>query len=98
MIQNGETQNELLSVDYLLNVARRCAAATLGPWVSYVEGREHTSGSNFIMLGDSSNLELLGATIVDQDFIAHARQDIPILLNEINKLRKMLGIETIPNS
>jgi len=73
----------------------RCKAATCAPWVSYVEGRDHASGSNFIMTGEGENrgddIELTGATIADQDFIAHARQDIPLLLNEINHLKKMLS-------
>ncbi len=55
--------------------------------VSYVEGRDHDSGSNFIMTSEN-DIELSGATIADQDFIAHARQDIPKLLNEIRRLKK----------
>jgi len=72
----------------------RCAAATPGPWKSFVEGRDHTSGSNFIMVGEGSNrgddIELVGATIADQDFIANARQDVPRLLEEIARLRAIL--------
>ena len=48
--------------------------ATPGPWRSFVEGRDHTSGSNFIMTGQGDDrhedIELSGATIEDQDFIA----------------------------
>jgi hypothetical protein len=33
------------------------------------------------------DIELSGATIADQDFIAHARQDIPLLLAEIVRLK-----------
>lgn len=36
---------------------------------------------------DAEDIELLGATIADQDFIAHARQDIPKLLQEIKFLQ-----------
>lgn len=72
----------------------RCNAATCAPWVSHVEGRDHTSGSDFIMTGEGEDrgddIELTGATIADQDFIAHARQDIPLLLNEINRLKGIL--------
>jgi hypothetical protein len=54
----------------------RCDAATPGPWKSFIEGRDHQSGSNFIMTGeeDSRNedIELTGASEADQDFIAHA--------------------------
>jgi hypothetical protein len=73
----------------------RCEAATPGPWRSFVEGRDHTSGSNFIMTGEGSHrgndIELSDATIADQDFIAHARQDIPRLLDEIRRLKALAG-------
>jgi hypothetical protein len=35
-----------------------------------------------------ADIEMSGATIADRDFIAHARQDIPRLLDEIENLRK----------
>lgn len=78
----------------LQEIMKRCEAATNGPWSSYVEGRDHESGSNFIMTGTQENrgedIELTGATIADQDFIAHARQDIPMLIEEINRLKSLL--------
>lgn len=82
-----------LTKDDIEQIRERCNAATPGPWVSFVEGRDHTSGSNFIMTGEGLNrgndIELSGATTADQDFIAHARQDIPRLLAEIARLRKL---------
>ena len=79
----------------LKEIEERCNAATLGPWISCVEGRDHDSGSNFIMTGSRStrgeDIELTGATIADQDFIAHARQDIPQLVEEIRRLKNMLS-------
>lgn len=78
----------------LTEIRLRCEAATVGPWVSYVEGRDHTSGSDFIMTGEGDSrgedIELSGATTADQDFIAHARQDIPELLKEIERLKELL--------
>lgn len=38
------------------------------------------------------DIELIGATINDQDFIAHAREYIPKLLAEIASLKKQLKI------
>jgi len=80
----------------LEEIRRRCETATPGPWKSFIEGRDHTSGSSFIMTGSGPNrgedIELSGATAADQDFIAHARQDIPRLLNEIDILRRQLGV------
>ena len=75
----------------LKEIGARCQAATPGPWRAYVEGRDHESGSSFIMTGEGRNrgedIELAGATVADYDFIAHARQDVPRLLAEIERLR-----------
>ncbi len=79
----------------LEEIRSRSNAATQGPWVSFIEGRDHTSGSSFIMRGSGSargeDLELLGATVSDIDFIAHARQDVPTLLAEVARLRELLS-------
>jgi hypothetical protein len=82
-----------LTEEEIAAIRARCTAATPGPWRSYIEGRDHTSGSNFIMTGEGEgrgeDIELSGATPADQDFIAHARQDIPRLLAEIQRLRNL---------
>ena len=78
------------SPDYLDAIRARLNATTAGPWKSFVEGRGHTSGSNFIRTA-GDDIELSGATVADQDFIASARQDIEILLNEIERLQKLLA-------
>lgn len=74
-------------------IRQRCDATTAGPWESFVEGRDHLGGNDFIRTGGmddkSPDIELLGASVADQDFIAHARQDIPRLLDEIERLRKL---------
>lgn len=80
--------------DFEINeILNRCNRASPSPWISYVEGRDHDCGSSFIMTGTTTergeDIELMGATIDDQDFIAHARQDIPNLLQEIIRLRKL---------
>ncbi|MGN0402068.1 MAG: hypothetical protein ACI4HQ_07395 [Acetatifactor sp.] len=71
-------------------IEKRCNKATEGPWISFVEGRDHTCGSNFIKTA-GEDIELIGATIDDQDFIANARQDIPWLINEVYRLKKILS-------
>lgn len=70
----------------LREMLRRCNAASPGPWKSYVEGRDHTSGSSFIKT-DAEDIELSGASIPDQDFIAAARQDIPKLVAALAYLK-----------
>lgn len=75
--------------EQMQEIKDRCDKATKGPWISFVEGRDHTSGSSFIRTkGD--DIELIGATVEDQDFIAAARQDIPLLIEEICSLKKEL--------
>jgi hypothetical protein len=84
-------QQNAFSETELEEIRRRCEGATPGPWKSLIEGRDHTSGCSFIMTGQGdargNDIELSGATIADHDFIAHARQDIPRLLDEISKLK-----------
>jgi len=79
----------VLSDDEIKQIKIRSEQATPGPWKSYVEGREEMSGSDFITTG-REDIYLTGATIADQDFIAHARQDIPKLLNEIGRLKALI--------
>lgn len=80
-----------LTEDELRAMQARCDAATPGPWRSWVEGRDMDSGNSFIQTGEGSrrgeDIELTGATHADQDFIAHAREDVPRLLAEIVRLK-----------
>ncbi len=50
------------------------------------------AGSHFIRTG-REDIELSGATIADQDFIAAARQDVPRLIAHIRALQKRLGMQ-----
>jgi hypothetical protein len=75
-----------ITLDELEAMRARCAAATPGPWQSFVEGRDHASGSSFIRTA-GEDIELSGATINDQEFIANARQDLPRLVEEVRRLR-----------
>ncbi|MFL6623839.1 MAG: hypothetical protein ACJ8NR_14730 [Sulfurifustis sp.] len=76
-------------------IETRYKRASPAPWRSMIEGRDHSSGSSFIMTGSAdargNDIELSGATDADQEFIAHARQDIPRLVAEIKRLRSLLG-------
>ena len=78
-----------IDTDYIRELRKLLDSLTPGPWTSFVEGRDHSSGSSFIRTrGD--DIELTGASAADQDFIARARQDIPALLDEIDRLRSQL--------
>lgn len=85
-----------LTDEELDRIECRVDAAAPGPWFSYVVGRNSDSDVNFIELGSCNELgtfksiELIGATVADQYFIADARQDIPRLLREVRALRARL--------
>jgi hypothetical protein len=93
-----------MTKDELQIIKDRYNATSIAPWVSFIEGRDHESGSSFIMTGipkgediwqakRGEDLEIIGAINADLDFIAHARQDIPALIAEIERLNKLLGNE-----
>lgn len=77
---DGMTDEELEKIE------ARLRGAAPGPWVSFVEGRDHDSGDSFIQT-PAEDIYLSGATVADQDFIAHAREDLPKLLIEVRRLR-----------
>lgn len=81
---------EHLSDRELTSMEERARNAAAGPWCSLVEGRDHLGGSSFIQT-PVSDIELWGASVADQDFIAHARDDVPRLLAEIRYLRSKRG-------
>lgn len=74
-------------------------AATPGPWVAQIEGRDHVSGDTFILIGEEGNrgddLYLLRdttpASAADFEFVAAARSYLPKLLDEIARLRRALS-------
>jgi hypothetical protein len=88
--------NEPLTAADLDAIDQRAAAASTGPWQSFIEGRDHTSGDDFIRVGrvadDQADMYVsrdgTPATPEDLDFIAHARQDVPRLVAEIRRLRE----------
>lgn len=81
----------MITDEELNEIGDRCAKAQPGPWKAYIEGRDHESGDDFIMTGEGKvrgeDIQLLGATQADYDFIANAKQDIPKLINEIRRLK-----------
>lgn len=85
----------MMTEQELSDIELRCSVAQSIPWKAYIEGRDHESGSSFIKTGESDqreeDLEILGATNADLDFIAHSRQDVPRLIEEIRILKRLLG-------
>jgi hypothetical protein len=88
----------------IVAIKNRMTLTSVAPWVTFVEGRDfELGGSSFIMTGVAKgdniwseargeDIYLTGATIADQDFIAHARQDIPMLIAEIERLKALIKL------
>lgn len=94
-MKNENTMNtQVLPEHYLKEVLKRCNDSTKGPWVASIEGRDHPLGGESLIIrgqdGSEEDLYLIGGTSQDIDFIANARQDIPLLLGEIERLKKLL--------
>ena len=98
--EDGITDEELDAVE------PRAHAATAGPWRSHVEGRDMDGGDSFIGTGDPDQSDLYIHYLEwpeehrnanekrrenDFDFIAAARQDVPRLVAEVRRLRKLLA-------
>lgn len=76
-----------LSAAELAQIQTRCDRTSPGPWTSIIEGRDQTSGSSFIMTA-GEDIDPLGMPQDDQDFAAHARQDVPHLVAEVRRLSR----------
>lgn len=83
-----------MTEDQLELIMKRCLEAQKGDWKAYIEGRDHESRSSFIMTGTGQergeDLEISGATSADLEFIAHAKQDIPLLIDEVRRVKDLL--------
>lgn len=88
-----------LDDDALARLVRLSDRGDPPPWTSFVEGRDHTSGETFIMVGaeDDRREDLYltrdsgPADAASYDLIAEARNALPILIEEILRLRSELA-------
>ena len=84
----------------LESIINMCDKTTKSPWNSFIEGRNHESGSNFIMTGEENDrdydIEFFNIRKYDQDFIAMSRNQVPKLVEEIIRLQKILKDNSIP--
>jgi hypothetical protein len=85
-----------LTDEELSALRRLCDGASRAPWRAFIEGRDHTSGSDFIMIGPEEdreddmyvNQDSRPASSADLDFIVAARNSLPRLLDEVARLRR----------
>lgn len=89
-----------LSGAELQAIRERRVAATPEPWWSWVEGRDGLSGDTFIgrVLEGARHPDLYlktepgeSVSVADLDFIAAAREDLPRLLAEVERLQRLLA-------
>lgn len=61
-------------------------------WKAFIEGKDFTSGSSFIMVNSEkqreNDIEILGANNEEIEFIANSKTYIRFLLEEIKKLQQ----------
>ena len=92
---------EELTEDELAAMEARCEAATPGPWQSWIEGRDNFGG-DCVITTEGEDIYLLPPPTLrapyDQDFIAAARQDVPRLVAEVRRLRRLLQANTAKGS
>jgi len=97
VVPMSTSENEL-TTEELAAMKARLEATTPGPWTSCFEGRDHWGGDSFIHTA-TQDLYISGEDYAgggghfcaDQDFIAHARQDMPRLIAEVERLRQLVN-------
>jgi len=76
----------------LEEIKERLAKTEETDWIAYIEGRDFSSGSSFIMVNSdgerTSDIEVLGVKDNELNFIANSKNDIKFLLEVIEKLKK----------
>lgn len=76
------------------DIKERLSRTRENEWVVYLEGRDFTGGSSFIMVhfGEErlNDIEIFGVNDNELDFIANSKNDIKFLLDEIDRLKKIL--------
>ena len=87
-------QISTLSEDELKQIQKRSDNVTFAPLQVDLAAHDHIS-NNFISLRSeqqrNKDIKLIDATDAEYDFIVHARQDIPKLLNEIRRLKTVIN-------
>ena len=71
-------------------IKERCDKATLGPWYTWADWMVHTESD--VQSNGIHPSKVIGTfNKKNADFIAHARQDIPTLLAEVERLQLKLS-------
>jgi hypothetical protein len=96
-----------ISTQELADIENRANEASEGPWTSFINRRDYWGGPDFIRVGTEEDdlpdmyisrdsphpgIPAEAASVADHDFIAHARQDVPRLIEEIRRLQGLLDL------
>lgn len=91
-------RDDQLSEEVLRRLAEASEQADPGPWAAMVEGRDHLGGDSFILVGEENDRrtdiyvtrdrEPAGAA--ELDVIALGRSYLPLLVDEVLRLRRLL--------
>lgn len=84
----------MMTSEELQAIKERVAKATAGPWEWRVDCYDFWLASNHFTVADSFGYDDGDSTIrvskADAEFIAHARQDVPTLVAEVERLKNGL--------
>ena len=98
-LYNQKLELSKRSILDITSIEARLSKSTKGPWIAWIEGEDHDSGDSFIMTGikkgediwgkdRGEDMYISGGTNEDLKFIAHAKQDIRSLIDEIKRINK----------
>jgi hypothetical protein len=85
---------EPLSESELTKLERLVSRASPAPWIASIEGRDHSSGDDVILVGEPREEDMYmsrdsgPASHADLDFIAAARNMLPRLIAEVRRTRE----------
>ncbi|PAZ15626.1 hypothetical protein CLM62_12585 [Streptomyces sp. SA15] len=90
------TRQQPLTDEQLNAIDARSNAATKGPWTAWAETYPHLvlQGPKGVHPSDAEGIVSTNLAVnegVDAEFIAHAREDVPALLDEVRRLRAELA-------
>lgn len=77
-----------MNAEQIEEIRKRAEAATAGPWG--VEESRYSGSYNVGIVDWSSDFSACLCPKNDAEFIAHAREDVPALLAEVERLQKEL--------
>ncbi len=89
----ADVREDRLSESELVELDSIVAAASPAPWIASVEGRDHTSGDDVILVGNPREEDMYvsrdttAASAADLDFMAAARNHLPALIAEVRRAR-----------